>query len=156
MIRALVLTALLGGCLGKPEPPELGSLPSKFAVGDNHACTIDDKTQLGCWGRNAEGELGRSDAALFAAPVQVGTDSGWTAVAAGRQHTCGINRGHARCWGDNGVTQSDGGTFDKDLDLGGFVPTRIFAANYGTCVLDASGRVMCWGEPAASSLPHWC
>lgn len=52
------------------------------------------------WGNDGEGQLGTTGGNTLA-PVQVGTDSTWTVVAAGLRSTCGIRAGELLCWGDN-------------------------------------------------------
>ena len=84
-------------------------------------------------------------------PVRSGSDSDWTSVASGFQHTCGLRRdGRLRCWGDGATGQL--GTGDLALRE---VPTLVMseatftsvAAGIGhTCALETAGRVRCWGD----------
>jgi alpha-tubulin suppressor-like RCC1 family protein len=68
-----------------------------------HACAIDVKRDLYCWGRNAEGQLGLGDTNPRTAPTRItSTDGPWARVAAGRFFTCAQKvDGGVFCTGDN-------------------------------------------------------
>jgi len=74
------------------------------AAGSYHTCAIASDHTLYCWGNNRRGQLGNGDETrmAMATPTQVGSDTDWTAVAAGQYHTCGLrNGGQLYCWGSN-------------------------------------------------------
>lgn len=140
----------LAACLSKPPPPGGGGPTNpddafgQLAVGDNHACSINSAGQLLCWGRAEYGAIGDLTDQT-PTPTVVSQETGWTDVAVGAYHSCGILNGKARCWGDNGVGQTTGLTIHDDIPLGSFVPKTLFARDGGTCALDANGQFMCWG-----------
>jgi alpha-tubulin suppressor-like RCC1 family protein len=100
-----------------PQEVSPGSRWSSVAAFD-HTCAIDDAGALHCWGRNDSGQTG-SPATMseVTRPTRVGTDSDWTAVAAGRSHTCGLRAGGAlHCFGSNASGQLGRGAPSATLD----------------------------------------
>ncbi len=115
-------------------------------------------------------------AALWAAPERhpVSDTSGWTEVAAGRNHSCGVRKGEAVCWGSDawgeasppggpirGVTvgwrhgcglRPDGAAVCWGDDSSGQAspPAGTFqslgAGDFFTCGLTSAGRAVCWGN----------
>lgn len=86
-----------------------------IAAGQGHTCGIQtdglDVGQLWCWGTQSDHQLGIDvQQAYFEAPERIGTDLGWTAVAAGARHTCGLRGGNLYCWGANMHGQIGDGT----------------------------------------------
>ena len=165
-MKALALALLLAGCLGKPgfsgtggdDHPGDGAVTqaaSRFSVGQNHACAIEADGHLACWGDNHYGQSGISDGAVkrVPTPVQVGTETGWTDVTTGALHTCGIINDAVRCWGDNSNLATKGSDIDSPITLPGFTPKRVFARDFQTCVLDAQGAALCWGNGVGDATP---
>ena len=78
-------------------------------------------------------------------------------LAAGGNHTCAIENGELKCWGENKAGQLGDGTFEDRI-----VPTKavVFsgsavsvAAGYlHTCVVTDAGEVVCWGDNWAGQL----
>jgi alpha-tubulin suppressor-like RCC1 family protein len=142
-------------------------LVQALSAGEAHTCGIDLAQRLFCWGRNAEGQLGRGDFTGFNPPTQVPGDL-YKEVSVGGLHTCAITvGGGGRCWGYNVAGQlgngsaanSDvpvnvGGTFrtdplvifhspDPDFPL---PPGPFVAAGYDhSCAIAAAGPALCWG-----------
>lgn len=118
---------------------------ASFGVGARHACELDDKGDVFCWGAGDAG----GDAAR---PKRVGDC--WTALAVGANHSCAIDSaGDAYCWGDNRAGQVDG-------DASGATPsyatptkvagthgkfTAIAAGGEHTCAIAEGGVMSCWG-----------
>jgi alpha-tubulin suppressor-like RCC1 family protein len=74
-----------------------------------HTCAINLATELWCWGRSVEGQLGLPDEALQMAPVQVA--SGVASVSTGTYSTCYItNEGGLFCAGQNADGQVRAGS----------------------------------------------
>ena len=70
------------------------------SVGGAHACAIDDRRALYCWGANDDGQLGIDSRMDAPRPRRVAAlSSGVAQVAAGGRHTCAINTGRTFCWG---------------------------------------------------------
>lgn len=76
-----------------------------------HLCAVAEDGTLWCWGDTQHGQLGSPQLGLlsFEQRVQVGTESNWSEVATGRDHTCGVRAGHVYCWGRRNHSQLGNG-----------------------------------------------
>jgi alpha-tubulin suppressor-like RCC1 family protein len=145
-------------------------LAQNIAAGEAHTCAIDLSQHMACWGRNAEGQLGRGDASSFNPPTGVNSGDLWKEVSVGGLHTCAITlAGAARCWGYNVAGQLGDGTTgnsstpvnvagagsfrtdplvifhspDPDFPL---PPGPFIAAGYDhSCGITTGGATACWG-----------
>jgi len=122
-----------------------------IAVGLEHSCAVNASSEILCWGRNNEGQLGyASRGESSAIPTVVsGLGSGFTAVACGTAHTCALSAGGGVvCWGSSSALgsrtspQRRSPTQVHGLDSG---VTAITAGRMHTCALMSSGGVKCWG-----------
>jgi alpha-tubulin suppressor-like RCC1 family protein len=127
------------------------------SAGLSHTCGIRRGGTLYCWGRAANHQLGQGGAAGQPdqhAPLRVGTETGWTDVAAGEFHSCGIVGGGARCWG-TGIQGALGLGSRSDAPTptppGGSDYLAIATGWKHTCALRDSGR-FCWGDNEANQL----
>lgn len=151
----LVTIILLSACFSKPPEPSIDDVPYAvhIAAGGNHTCEIRD-SHLSCWGNNDHGQLGEASAVATGVPTEVSSDAdfvdGWTWVAAGQSHTCGINKARVVCWGDNAVGQVLPGASANDLR-----PTlvalpapalRVYAHGRMTCAITTAFEAYCWGD----------
>src|SRR5206468_9878873 len=118
--------------LSTPASP-IASRPSdtphfvSVTAGADHACALTDGGDAYCWGSNEFGQLGNgsSDSAPQLVPVRVRTDVRFTIVAAGFNHTCGLERdGSAWCWGANETAQLGVGP-TKNAPAATPMPTRV-------------------------------
>lgn len=78
-----------------------------ITAGTFHTCAVVTGNQVYCWGVNNQGEVGNgsTDHPIFS-PVLAAMGRRLTQVAAGDDHTCGVNANAAAfCWGSN----ADGG-----------------------------------------------
>lgn len=147
-----------GECGGDEQP-----LWRSLSAGREHTCAIDADGALYCWGNNDYGQLGTGDSQRLprSEPTRVSTFAGgWTAVAAGRHHTCAIRGGELYCWGDNAAGQL--GLVDEG---GAPVPSALAPRRVGaeadwdavavgylhTCAL-LGGRRHCWGDDRVGQL----
>ena len=167
-----------------PIPHEVSGITTALGVsgGATHTCALIHDGTVKCWGNNGSGQLGNGrtsppDAPVLA-PVVVGTDpdsnpatpvvplDGFTAIAAGGFHTCGLRSdGTVRCWGSDGSGElGDGGslggtsyvpaTVVHDADADATTPlvalsgvTAVTSGEYHSCaVIGATGAVKCWGH----------
>jgi alpha-tubulin suppressor-like RCC1 family protein len=96
---------------------------AQIAAGSEHTCGVTRAGQLFCWGHNNFGRLGLPGLpTIVAAPARVGADSlRFSAVAAGRLHTCALtSNGSLYCWGFGGFGQLGNGTVNSTS-----IPTRV-------------------------------
>jgi len=76
----------------------------QVAIDTFHGCGIDSETNLYCWGRGLEGQLGTSDDDEHLLPALVAP--GFAQVAAGRMSSCAVSVGGAvLCAGENDAGQ---------------------------------------------------
>jgi alpha-tubulin suppressor-like RCC1 family protein len=123
-----------------------------ISTGYAHACAITPEGALYCWGQNSFGQLGVDDTDARNTPARVGHDSDWSAVSAGRYHTCAIRGGALYCWGANGFAQlaiADAEIGEQHAPALIAEPERTWAAvsagDWHTCALDEEGALYCWG-----------
>jgi len=76
---------------------------ARVQLGNAYTCALKDNGGLYCWGANSSGQLGLGNWSISPrVPAQVGTDTDWSLVAAGNEHTCGKRTGLGiYCWGSN-------------------------------------------------------
>lgn len=85
-----------------PIPTRVGSAAdwSLLRTSTFHTCGVKQNSELWCWGRNAEGQLGLGDIEHRPTPVLIGRD--YADVSAGRFTTCALtNDGAVECAGEN-------------------------------------------------------
>ncbi len=138
---------------------------SDFAAGANHNCMeahIGANSEIYCWGGNGSGQLGSGVAGT---PARLDTPTlalGPIAnadfqIAAEGDHTCAVDRNTdiLYCWGSNTSGESLTGTTSASVDAPTQVATSVDEVALGIshgCLLDTSGRVLCWGTNAAGQL----
>ena len=138
----------------------LGSGVTQISGGEQHTCAVVNGAAW-CWGRGRELQLGHNDrngaTRDKSTPNRVhGLASGVTHISAGRQHTCAVVGGAAKCWGegDNGRlgtgNNSDQTTPTQVIGLTSGV-TEISAGEDHTCAV-VEGRAVCWGNSAHGRL----
>ena len=169
------------GQLGNNDPNTDQSVPvpvtesaqswTSVSAGGSHTCGILS-TRLFCWGRGADGELGRGTLDR-PVPTEVNdhTDR-WIAVSAGAAHTCAIrglpdgytDMGRLFCWGNDGAGQiGDGGTVGENHPTPTAEATgnthwiSVTAGDYQTCARlktapGAGGTLLCWGSDSDGQL----
>jgi alpha-tubulin suppressor-like RCC1 family protein len=133
------------------------------AVGEtgHTTCAVrrSDKVVL-CWGRNAQGQLGRGNftnpltGQEIPSPVCRAVDGcptlTATALGAGFRHACAISLDKARCWGGNNRGQvGDSSDTDKSVSASDVATAanvrQLAVGEFHTCALLVDGRVQCWG-----------
>ena len=144
------------------------TLGQLLVAGAYHTCANDFGTsELYCWGRNSEGQLGTGDTEGSYEPRRVAVElrGAILALAAGYRHTCvaarTLENDEVWCWGENGVGQVGVTTASPRVetptlvpipDLGQFTVTTLTAGEYHTCAGLSDGRVYCWGDNANSQI----
>ena len=158
--EALTCGTCSGGatCGTGGQPNVCAAPPSQWqqvATGNYHTCAIKQDGSLWCWGRNNLGQLGLgATGGTMTTPQRVGTSFGWTEVATGGFHTCGINYNHLYCWGWNDSYQLGDGTtnaattprlIESDREW------RDVVAGYTTTCASDNERY-CWGNTIYNQL----
>ncbi|MSQ84657.1 MAG: hypothetical protein EXR77_17585 [Myxococcales bacterium] len=82
----------LGKCLG-------GGPTTAIALGKAHACRIDSKGQVWCWGGNTKGQLGVGSVGGSCGLHKVSNLKAATALDTGSGHVCALTSSDVRCWG---------------------------------------------------------
>lgn len=104
-------------CWGLSPVKRSGSVSFKsVVVGKDHYCGLSVSNVAYCWGFGSEGQLGNSSTfAAMGDPVAVNVSlagiSGFTSLAAGEAHSCGISpAGAPYCWGRREPLGNSSGT----------------------------------------------
>lgn len=129
---------------------------SGVSAGGSHTCGVTSAGAALCWGSDGWGEVGNPTIGLLngsgqVAPVPVnGLSSGVTSISAGRDHTCAIVGGSAKCWGSDQYGQIGDGSSTPTSQIRqvqGLTAnvTRIVATDGFTCAI-VGGGVKCWGQ----------
>ena len=125
---------------------------ASLAAGRNHACAVDSRGGVFCWGDNVAGQLGNGSIDAELRVVVDGLGESATAVAAGYDYTCGLlASGRVFCWGANESGQlGDGTTVPRGrpaavagLEEGA---ASIAAGATFACAVTPPGGVKCWGS----------
>jgi alpha-tubulin suppressor-like RCC1 family protein len=136
-------------------------------AGHYHTCGLRTDRSAWCWGRGAHGRLGHGSEADAVTPVRVVAEgdpdeiwTDWTALAAGRFHTCGRRENRTLwCWGQGTFGQRGDGTTHGTR----VTPVRVLQAeeegagawsNWAevvvgdrhSCGRRENGTVWCWGH----------
>lgn len=139
---------------GQPVPLPGDRRWKGIALGAVHSCGLVEDGEMRCWGRNNQGQLGRSGQQETHRPLPVrfdaeavdDPDAAVADIAAGANHTCArFSNGKVFCWGDNrsgqlGVdpaelayTEEPRRFGDRDLRF-----SQVFTGTETTCALRAS------------------
>ncbi|MBJ7354575.1 MAG: hypothetical protein JHC98_07085 [Thermoleophilaceae bacterium] len=134
---------------------------TQIATNLSHSCAIASGGAK-CWGRNDVGQIGDGTSGTDRTePVDVtGLTTNVTSVAVGIGHSCAVQSGAVKCWGDNTFGQL--GVGDSAPHSGLVTPTgltsgvdSVVAFGHRTCAKLTSGDWRCWNqylfeaEPAA-------
>jgi len=124
----------------------------------NHSLAIKNDGTVWTWGWGLFGELGNGTNALFGPlPVQVSSQTGITAIAAGYFHSLAVkNDGTVWSWGRNSSGQLGIGNFsDSNIPIQVVTLTGITAVAGGighSLALKNDGTVWAWGENTIGEL----
>ncbi|MCA8838190.1 MAG: hypothetical protein K8963_10110, partial [Proteobacteria bacterium] len=134
---------------------------STLSTGDNHTCAIKSSGQLYCWGDNNSGQLGigGSQNNELNAPTQVGSDTDWSTLSTGDNHTCAIkSSGQLYCWGSNnsgqlGIGNSQNNELNAPTQIGRDTDwSTLSTGGHHTCAIKSSGQLYCWGDNSFDQL----
>ncbi|MBX3209506.1 MAG: hypothetical protein KF764_31015 [Labilithrix sp.] len=147
----------------------VGTSVTALSAGDAHTCALDANKSARCWGDNAFGQLGNTDAgALLDAPGSQVLGGQALAIAAGGAFTCVLSAADAkvRCFGKNesgelgraGTPDTATHAVPEPVVRPGSPTAQIEAASIGAgrdhacAVLTGDGEVVCWGKGADGQL----
>ena len=150
-------------------PMEFFTSVMSVRCGMGFACVLTSTGQVGCWGLNNYGQLGRGDATNVGASAgemaslrPIAFPSGLTAISisCGYSHVCAIlSNNQIYCWGSNlygklgiGSTDSIGDNANEMGNALAAVPlptgrTAISVSGFysSTCAIMDNGKTACWG-----------
>ncbi len=150
----------IGTTYGSFTPAKVGNDSNWLEVqaGEYHTVAIKTDGTLWTWGRNSYGQLGLGDSSITRklSPVQVGSDTGWTHIAAGESFCLAIKSGTLWAWGLNSQGQlGDGSTTQRyaPVQIGSDTDWIMVAAgaNHGLA-LKSNGQLWAWGYNANGQL----
>jgi alpha-tubulin suppressor-like RCC1 family protein len=142
---------------GSPVPT--GPAPTGRSIGamDEQTCVLR-ATAPWCWGSNANGAIGMSDAALLVGPTRVPTPA-LVAIEVGGDFVCGLaSDGGVWCWGRNDAGQLGSGDFVSRAEpraVGLPAPVhRLSAGPAHVCAITLGSELWCWGINSERQLGH--
>lgn len=121
------------------------------STGKNHSLAIATDGTLWTWGSNEFGKTGLdTNSGETQTPTQIGTDSDWALVSAGRDHSVAIkNDGTLWAWGRNQRGQLGITTFDDELEpiqVGTDSDWKVASAGgVSTNAVKTNGELYGWG-----------
>lgn len=141
----------LNSSVGGATKMRVNDAPWRALAANLHALGIRGDGTLWSWGGGQYGKLGTGITLDTTAPVQVGTASTWTTVAAGPENSLAI-RGDGSMWGwgrnFNGEL-GDGTITERDLPIAVFAPetwSAVAEGDYHTVAIRTDGTLWGWGS----------
>jgi alpha-tubulin suppressor-like RCC1 family protein len=122
-------------------------------IADAHACGLDAKGSVHCWGARYgdEGDI------PYEVEIPANLPPG-SAIAIGEAHRCVIAKkdGAVWCWGANDDGQCDGtrsrGRRDAVEVPGVADAVELALGSWSSCARTRSGKVFCWGRPKPNEI----
>ena len=171
-LRGHVEVIVLADTLAEDDESVLVTLsnPSAFTVSRSVGTLtiLDDEEDDGgpggpgktiyAWGANHFGQFGNGTTIPSTSPVPGPAGTGWTQVAAGGAHACGVRiDGTLWCWGWNNDGQLGNGTAtDSSVPVqeatGATDWTQVAAGSRHSCGIRGTGTLWCWGWNAYGEL----
>lgn len=131
----------------------------QVARGLDHACQLNSRGQIKCWGLNATGQLG-TGGGDSTDPVEISGGRRYVAVDAGSGFSCALDEdGQVWCWGANGSGQlGDGSDVSRSTPTAIAPPTaarfiQISIGKLAVCALSDDHQVYCWGDAPFTPTP---
>ena len=151
----VVATDSVGNRDPNPTTNYIYITPDVASAGGAHSCAVAGGN-IFCWGANNTFQLGLGAGVNQDQPsrMQVGTNHGWAAVAAGGGHTCALQADATLwCWGAN--MQQQTGQFNGSSPVV-TSPTQVGTAadwmmvatgqNHTCGITLSTGSLYCWGD----------
>jgi alpha-tubulin suppressor-like RCC1 family protein len=107
--------------------------------------------KLFMWGYNNYGQVGDGTRTIRSSPVQIGSDTDWTALSCGREGAFGIRGGKIFAWGNNsygrcGVSSGSVAAYSSPVQIGANTDwSQVSACYYGVHAIRA-GQLYGWGN----------
>jgi len=138
-----------------------------MAVGDKHACALNEEGYVYCWGDNKFGQLGNlslptsnlvqtiSNSIL---PIEISIPEPVKSITSGRNHVCALTRtGFVYCWGSNLIGQLGLGFQNISVSKPRIVPALsnvLYLKSHfdSTCAKTTSAGLYCWGRGSNGEL----
>jgi alpha-tubulin suppressor-like RCC1 family protein len=126
----------------------------ELALGNGFSCARHRDGTVSCWGRNAQGQLGRGTVSLGEEthrPAPVATVDDAVGLCADSTRACVLRRGGtAACWGQNVFGElGDGTTANRPapVPVAGLSSLADLEAGFDHgCARDSGGALFCWGD----------
>jgi alpha-tubulin suppressor-like RCC1 family protein len=123
---------------------------ANISLRERHALAIQTTGTLWAWGSNTAGAVGNSSAAaLVSTPIQIGSATNWSEVAAGVATSMAIKSdGTLWAWGNNDKGQLGIGTttnVSSPVRVGTTTWTKVSTADYITAAVRSDGTMWVWG-----------
>jgi len=110
-------------------------------AGGYHTCVLLDNSQVKCWGRNNNGQLGYGDTVNHGSgrgknladlgAVDLGTGRSAKALTLGDSHTCALlDNNQVKCWGANGRRQLGYGDTQNRGSIAGQMGDALAAVDF--------------------------
>jgi len=132
------------------SPVLIPGLWQDVAVGLNHTLGVKSNGNLFSWGANGSGQLGRTKSSTNQlTPLLVGSSTAWTKVAAGDQHSLGLQGTNLYVWGQNAYGQLGTGNNTESaapvkIATGGWA--QIAASGANSAGILTGGSLYVWGN----------
>ncbi|MBL7256748.1 RCC1 domain-containing protein [Paractinoplanes lichenicola] len=118
------------------------------SAGTEFTCATRTDGTLYCWGRNGQGQLGIGLTVPNPSSVPLAVSgSGWTSVALGSQHACGLQGTVLSCWGNGGsnrLGQANSTSYPSPATVAGSWATLAVGQDHA-CGITLTGQLYCWG-----------
>jgi alpha-tubulin suppressor-like RCC1 family protein len=144
----------LGGTIKRDTPTQIGTQSdwTQISAGSGHTIVLKTNRTLWAWGINQYGELGLGDTNINRfTPTQIGTDSDWTQISAGYDHTVGLKSNLTLwAWGSNIYGQLGDGSSNNLRDTPIAIGTKsdwlsVTAGYVHTIGLKTNNTLWAWG-----------
>ena len=120
-------------------------------VGTQFQCASNNSGELYCWGLQSNGRLGEIEQGKIAPPTKVNLPEPIKDFGVGAAHVCAVGKsGNLYCWGWGEKGQIGNSSFTATNSTPQKIPgiskvKEVVLNRFGTCALDDSGKVYCWG-----------
>ena len=145
-----------------------------MTLGDFHTCALTQGGSAYCWGANFNGAVGiGSKESNVMLPTAVAGGLTFSALGAGRLHTCGVTTsGDTYCWGWDHWGQLGAGSVATDRCdffvsnspcsrspvkvVGGQIFSKVWAAESVSCGQTVAATIFCWGVDVGGTESTGC